>query len=369
MGAYALVEGKEVNGRGVWQLAGGKEVFIHYASTKQWWISNRADMEAGKARGYIRVASPALAPDQVTETWKVTDGTGTGTWLDAPKVRAMLCPMAAARQARDIRVQGQEQGDHQHDKMGAYALVEGKEVNGRGVWQLAGGGEEVFLYNNGGGYWFICDREDMEAGMNRAWLICESSALTPSALARGWCIVPGEAKGKCTDDAPKVRAMLCPMAAARGQAQQQAPVPPAPPASAGTVDVESMSVSQLRVLITSSGHPKGFTDCLEKSELRQRGREALKLSQGAQQQAQQQLLLQAEEKARKEKEEKARREEAERRRKEKATVADSVNKLDITRLQVVATYNTIPILVTGTSLQKPPWCYLFFLPHRNPWAT
>jgi hypothetical protein len=44
-----------------------------------------------------------------------------------------------------------------------------------------------------------------------------------------------------------------------------------------------MSVSQLRALITSSGHPKGFADCLEKSELRQRGREALTLSQGTQQ--------------------------------------------------------------------------------------
>jgi hypothetical protein len=89
--------------------------------------------------------------------------------------------------------------------MGVYELVEGKEVNGRGVWQMAGGGEEVFMYNNGAGCWFICDREDMEAGKNRAWFICESSAPTPSALAQGWKVVPGEAKGVCTEQAPKVK--------------------------------------------------------------------------------------------------------------------------------------------------------------------
>jgi hypothetical protein len=46
-------------------------------------------------------------------------------------------------------------------------------------------------------------------------------------------------------------------------------------------DVDTMSVAQLRALITSSGHPKGFADCIEKSELRQRAKEALKNSQDA----------------------------------------------------------------------------------------
>jgi hypothetical protein len=42
----------------------------------------------------------------------------------------------------------------------------------------------------------------------------------------------------------------------------------------------NMSVSQLRALITSSGHPKGYADCSEKSELQQRAREALELTDG-----------------------------------------------------------------------------------------
>jgi hypothetical protein len=81
MGMYELMEGKEVNGRGVWQMAGGVEYFMYYAS--QWFISHREDMEAGKGTGWMSVASAALTPDQVTETWQVTPG-----WVDAPKVRA-----------------------------------------------------------------------------------------------------------------------------------------------------------------------------------------------------------------------------------------------------------------------------------------
>jgi hypothetical protein len=123
MGMYELVEGKEVNGRGVWQMTGGHEYFMYYAKRNKsddkrwhWYINDRAKMEAGKAGGFVNVASTALTPDQVTETWQVWDGT---EWPDAPKVRARMCSaeekraaaekleqerqqaMAAARQVRD----------------------------------------------------------------------------------------------------------------------------------------------------------------------------------------------------------------------------------------------------------------------------
>jgi hypothetical protein len=84
---YELMEGKEVNGRGVWQAAGGQEHFMYYDSNKQWMITGRGDMEAGKARGWMLVASAALTPDQVTETWRVNP---VDTWVDAPKVRARM---------------------------------------------------------------------------------------------------------------------------------------------------------------------------------------------------------------------------------------------------------------------------------------
>jgi hypothetical protein len=97
MGVYELMEGKEVNGRGVWQMEGGVEsgmymFFMYYAKRDtpddkrwHWWIGGRAGMEAGEGVGGVKVASSALTPDQVTETWQVGDGTG---WPDAPKVRA-----------------------------------------------------------------------------------------------------------------------------------------------------------------------------------------------------------------------------------------------------------------------------------------
>jgi hypothetical protein len=100
MGMYELMEGKEVNGRGVWRMAGGKKWFMYYGSKpgafygsiKEWVISDRADMEAGNYGGWMYVASTALTPDQVTETWWVYDDTNIwrdGTaWYDAPKVRA-----------------------------------------------------------------------------------------------------------------------------------------------------------------------------------------------------------------------------------------------------------------------------------------
>jgi hypothetical protein len=123
MGVYELMESKAVNGRGVWQMAGGGvENFMYYASNKYWYICNgRETMEAGEGAGAMKVASTALTPNQVTETWQV-DGTPTG-WLDAPKVRARMCSakeseekraaaerleqerqqaMEAARQVRDI---------------------------------------------------------------------------------------------------------------------------------------------------------------------------------------------------------------------------------------------------------------------------
>jgi hypothetical protein len=87
MAKYELVEGKEVNvnGRGVWQMA-GQEFFMYYTSSKEWWISDRASMEAGKAAGWMHVKSTALTPNQIIETWQVYDG----TWSDAPEVRVRV---------------------------------------------------------------------------------------------------------------------------------------------------------------------------------------------------------------------------------------------------------------------------------------
>jgi hypothetical protein len=100
MGMYKLMEGKEVNGRGVWQMAEGQEYFIYYSSSKEWYIGGRASMEAGKAAGWVRVASTALTPDQVTETWQVADMVAKA-WVDAPKARARMCSAEEKRAAAE----------------------------------------------------------------------------------------------------------------------------------------------------------------------------------------------------------------------------------------------------------------------------
>jgi hypothetical protein len=222
MGVYELEEGKEVNTREVWK-ATGKEVFMYYASNNEWFIYDREHMEAGEGAGWMSVASTALTPDKITETWRVE---ASGAFVDSPKVRARVCTaeearaeaerleqqgqraMAQAKQGRRIKLEGQEEGDPQQDKMGVYELEEGKEVNARGVRKRKGGGEEAFMYYNGSVAWLVGDREDMEAGRNMAWLCCISGALTPCALPQGWRVVPGKAKGSCTEKAPKVRARL-----------------------------------------------------------------------------------------------------------------------------------------------------------------
>jgi hypothetical protein len=90
MGVYELVEGKEVNARGVWKRT-GKEHFMYYASSDKWWfISDREDMEAGKTYGWLYVDSTALTPDKITETWKVFEDVKPWRFVDAPKVRARL---------------------------------------------------------------------------------------------------------------------------------------------------------------------------------------------------------------------------------------------------------------------------------------
>jgi hypothetical protein len=61
---------------------------MYYASsTNEWFMNERKNMEAGKAAGWMKVASTALTPDKITETWEVDDGKA---WVDAPKVGSRL---------------------------------------------------------------------------------------------------------------------------------------------------------------------------------------------------------------------------------------------------------------------------------------
>jgi hypothetical protein len=91
MGVYEQLEGKKVNRRGVWQMVGGgKDIFMYYASNNKWFVGKgMAAMEAGKAAGAMGVASSALTPEKITETWRVSSNDG--KWPNAPLVRVWAC--------------------------------------------------------------------------------------------------------------------------------------------------------------------------------------------------------------------------------------------------------------------------------------
>ena len=63
MGEYTLVEGKWINGYGVWADKEGNGRYIYYASsTDEWWFSDsKEDMEAGAARGLAKVKATSFA--------------------------------------------------------------------------------------------------------------------------------------------------------------------------------------------------------------------------------------------------------------------------------------------------------------------
>jgi phage terminase Nu1 subunit (DNA packaging protein) len=193
MGVYERVEGKEVNGRGVWQALGGMDFFLYYHSSKKRWIvSDRENMDAGNGKGFMSAISTAATSDQITEQWRVSDSTGR---QDAPKLRVRVCSSvekhAAEQRAEQEQAQALEQAQQSRQLvfeglanggnhlMGVYQLMEGKVVNGRAVWQKQGGTKESFLYRSHNSSWLISKREHMEKGEDKGYMFLDTAALTP----------------------------------------------------------------------------------------------------------------------------------------------------------------------------------------------
>jgi chemotaxis protein histidine kinase CheA len=95
MGVFELIEGKAINGRGVWQKV-GMEDFLFYSNRKEWWISNRERMEAGVGKGWMFVVSTALTPDLIAGTWQIGDG---DVFHRAPEMKVHLCGKHEAHKA------------------------------------------------------------------------------------------------------------------------------------------------------------------------------------------------------------------------------------------------------------------------------
>jgi hypothetical protein len=209
MGVYQRVEGKDVNGRGVWQAVGGIGDFLYYdRSRKQWLVSERESMEANNGNCFMLANSTAATPDQITEQWKInapscSGWTGLnapkGTEVNAPNLRVRVCSSVEkhaaeqcveqeqalafeqARQSRRLVAEGLV-NDQAH-LMGVYVyeLMEGKVVSRRAVWQKqGGGGEERFLYYvSSTNAWYFTSRKSMETGRSSGFMHLVSAALTP----------------------------------------------------------------------------------------------------------------------------------------------------------------------------------------------
>jgi hypothetical protein len=193
MGVYERVEGKEVNGRGVWQAVGGMGSFLsYYSSKKRWMVSNRESMEADNGKGFMLANSTAATPDQITEQWMASDSTG---WQDAPKLRVRVCSSvekhAAEQRGEREQAQASEQAQQsrklvfegllndRYHLMGVYELMEGKVVNMRVVWQKQGGTQELFLYCANNRKWLVSTRGNMEKGEAIGSMFLATAALTP----------------------------------------------------------------------------------------------------------------------------------------------------------------------------------------------
>jgi hypothetical protein len=74
-GGYELTQPmKIVNGRPVWQSYANPWMFVFFASNGRWYISDGADMRAGKPRGWVSssaVEPEALTPDAVKRGWQL----------------------------------------------------------------------------------------------------------------------------------------------------------------------------------------------------------------------------------------------------------------------------------------------------------
>jgi hypothetical protein len=107
--------------------------------------ASTADVKAGveQAKG-LRPAMQELF--RYDESWTGTEGSGGSGHSVAQEDAALVgegfefegpCSlMVSVNESYAVVLEGQEEGEVRHEFMGVYERVEGKEVNGRGVWRL-----------------------------------------------------------------------------------------------------------------------------------------------------------------------------------------------------------------------------------------
>jgi ankyrin repeat protein len=92
---YAPLVGKELNGRRVYQVQGGKGGFLYWVNSEKcgpsWWLDDEEEAVEeidGRGCGNWHVPSDAQSPELITETWK---SWGKEEWQEEPSAKARLC--------------------------------------------------------------------------------------------------------------------------------------------------------------------------------------------------------------------------------------------------------------------------------------
>jgi hypothetical protein len=176
--------------------------------------ASTADVKAGveQAKG-TRPAMQELF--RYDESWTGTKGSG-GSGHSAAQEDAALVEegflfegpcslMVSVNESYAVVLEGQEEGEASHDKMGVYERVENKEVNGKGVWQAVGGIGHFLYYLSSDKQWLVTSKNDMEAGNGNCFMLVQSTAATPNQITEQWEVGDGTA----WHIAPKLRLRVC----------------------------------------------------------------------------------------------------------------------------------------------------------------
>jgi hypothetical protein len=114
--------------------------------------ASTADVKEGmeRAKGIMPAMQEIFRYEQ---SWTGTKASGGSGHTDEQEDAALLeegyvfegpCSVVVlVNELYDVVLEGQEEGELQHEMMGVYERVAGKEVNGRGVWQQLG--REMFM--------------------------------------------------------------------------------------------------------------------------------------------------------------------------------------------------------------------------------
>jgi hypothetical protein len=176
--------------------------------------ASTANVKAGveQAKGTRPATQELLRYD---ESWTGTKGSG-GSGHSAAQEDAALVEegvlfegpcslLVSVNESYAVVLEGQEEGEVSHDKMGVYERVEDKEMNGKGVWQALGGMDCFLYYYSINKRWMVSSRESMEAGNGSCRMLVINTAATPDLITEQWRVY----KGTGWQDAPKLRVRVC----------------------------------------------------------------------------------------------------------------------------------------------------------------